>query len=267
MQAVEEPTRIVEVFDHLACHHDVGGRDPDGADGVDVAAVDCVRLVPPRACVGDTRLVEIEAHELRRDAREVLVEPSARLLVELLTARVDEADVDDAAVVGHLARGTRSDRRATPAAGGAPSRAARSRGQTSLAVTSCRRSASGGPARPRSTLSTLANARRRLYQSSRLPQPTGVGHHPELLVGIEVVGVAVDPEQLAPTDAAPRRGRRRARDGAQVDAAEVGEPEALRPAPPGTGARPARWASGTGWWGASGRRRGGCGRGGRSTSR
>ena len=62
---------------------------------------------------------------------------------------------------------------------------------------SARRSPSGGARRPRSTASILANVRRRLYQSSRLPSRPGFGDHPERLVGVEVVGVAVDPEQLA----------------------------------------------------------------------
>src|SRR5258706_15888266 len=54
----------------------------------------------------------------------------------------------------------------------------------------------------------------------------GVGHHPELLAGVEVVGVAVDPQQLPAAGAAA--GDRRGDPGqrAQVHAAEVRETDA-----------------------------------------
>ena len=156
------------------------GGEPEGRDRVDVAAVDDVRLVAARA--GRRRRPRRRGRDRpapTRVAARCSCSHAPDCSLSDLAAGVDEAHVHDPAARRRGRTGSRSGRRATPAGAGAPSRAARSR-QSLMAVSvgpsrGSRRSASGGPARPRSMASILANVRRRLYQSSRLPDRPASG--------------------------------------------------------------------------------------------
>ena len=175
VHAVEEGAGIVEVLDDLSGDDEVGGRETEGAHGRDFAAVDDVRLVAAPARVLDARGVEVEPDELGRGGGEVLVEPRPRLLVQGLAPGVDEADVHDALARGEAAQVVEAidqRRRGEPVHHLELGEIAR---VTHAAGTSDRRSASGGPARPRSAASTLAKVRRRLYQSRRLPSRPASG--------------------------------------------------------------------------------------------
>ena len=156
------------------------------------------------------------------------MQPRARLLVQGLAAGVDEPDVHDPATGAPARRGSRSGRRARPAAAGAPSRAGRTRTHV-MRGTGTASVEAFGERRARTAVEhrlDLGERAAAVVPEEAAAEPTGVGHDPELLAGVEVVRMAVDPQQLiAPDTGAGPASRPPWRNGAQVHAAEVGEPE------------------------------------------
>ena len=205
------------------------GGSPRARDRLDVAAVDRVRHVAAGTCPLDPGLVEVETDQLTRRGGQVLVQPCARLQVQLLAAGVGEPDVHHPKATAALPqvlepvdqRGRRERvhhlelgvlRHALPLSAltrwlapwrpGYPAAGVRSHvgGSASRSIggsRSARRSASGGPARPRSAASMLGERAAAVVPEQAAAHRSGFGHHPERLAGVEVVGVAVGPEHLA----------------------------------------------------------------------
>ena len=234
MQAVEEGTGVVEVLDDLAGDHHVGRREPEGAHRLDVAAVDRVRLVA--AARARSTPASSRSRPIRSPAAVARCScnhaPDCRL--QLLAAGVGEPDVHHAAAAAALAqvlepvdqRGRREGvhhlELGVLGHGVAP-RAASSR---STGGSSVERRSPGAVPPGRERGLDAGEGPAAVVPEQAAAQRSCFGHHPERLVGVEVVGVAVRPEHPAGARDPAGGPARRLGQRPEVDATQVREPDA-----------------------------------------